>query len=260
MTKGLVFNIQRYSIHDGTGIRTIVFLMGCPLHCPWCSNPESQGPVQPKVWKKNKKPETLGRWMSVEEVIREVEKDEIFYRTSGGGLTLSGGEVLMQADFASQLLRAAKELGISTAIETAGSLPPHQFEKVLPYADQILFDLKIMDPARALAIIGDKMSLIKTNFEAALRTKTVQLIPRVPLIPGYTVRQENLEQIRDYLEEQGIHELHILPFHQFGSQKYEDLDQAYALKNTPLLKKEEVEQIREFFEHSVLNVVVSGLA
>ncbi|MFT8312387.1 MAG: glycyl-radical enzyme activating protein [Sporolactobacillus sp.] len=258
MTRGLVFNIQRYSIHDGTGIRTIVFLKGCPLKCPWCSNPESQGPVRPSVWMKDGAEEPLGKWMSVDEVLHEVEKDEIFYRTSNGGVTLSGGEVLMQADFAAELLKEVKALGISTAIETTGAFPLKQIRKVLPYTDQVLFDLKIMDPDKARQIIGEKISTIKQNFEEALNSPA-HVIPRIPLIPGYTTPPENLRQIRDYVTGLGIKEIHILPFHQYGSGKYEYLKRSYRLKDTPLLKQEEINTIKAFFESAQIKTVVSGL-
>jgi pyruvate formate lyase activating enzyme len=258
MTRGLVFNIQRYSIHDGTGIRTIVFLMGCPLHCPWCSNPESQGPVRPSTWKKNGMEEPLGRWMSVDEVLHEVEKDEIFYRTSNGGITLSGGEVLMQADFAAELLKEVQALGINTAIETTGALPLKQIRKVLPYTDQVLFDLKIMNPVAARKIIGENIERIKQNFKEALNS-SAHVIPRIPLIPGYTAQPENLRQIRDYVTGLGIKEIHILPFHQYGSSKYDYLKRTYLLKETPLLKQEEINEIKELFESAQIKTIVSGL-
>lgn len=257
--RGLIFNIQRYSIHDGPGIRTIIFLQGCPLHCPWCSNPESQGAVRPLSWIKNGKRETITKWMTVDEVLDEVEKDDVFYRTSGGGVTLSGGECLVQADFSANLLQQVKALGINTAIETTGALPLNAIKKVLPYTDQVLFDLKIMNGTLAKQVIGDDTQLVKASFEAALATETAQVTPRIPLIPGYTTRPENLQQIADYVKQVGVHEVHILPFHQYGSQKYTYLRRDYTMADTPLLTTQEVEQIQQFFEKQQIKVVVSGL-
>lgn len=257
--QGLVFNIQRYSIHDGPGIRTIVFLQGCPLRCPWCCNPESQGAVRPMTWIKNGKPETISKWMTVAEVMAEVEKDDVFYRTSGGGLTLSGGECLLQADFAQSLLKAAKSLGISTAIETTGAMPVSEINKVLPYTDHVMFDLKIMDAVRAKWAIGDDVEQVKASFEAALAMPTATVMPRVPLIPGYTTVPANLRQIADYVHQVGVEEIHILPFHQYGSQKYDYLKRQYKMKDTALLTDEEVANIHDFFQQEKIKAVVSGL-
>lgn len=257
--KGLIFNIQRYSIHDGPGIRTIVFFQGCPLRCPWCSNPESQGAVRPMTWTKNGKTETISYWATVDEILDEIEKDEVFYRTSGGGVTLSGGECLVQYDFAATLLREVKALGINTAIETTGAMPLKAIKKVLPYTDYVMFDLKIMNPILAKRVIGDDVGQVKASFEAALATPTAQVTPRVPLIPGYTTKPENLQQIADYVHEVGIHEIHILPFHQYGSQKYEYLKRNYTMKDTPLLTPTEVDNIHQFFTGQKITAIVSGL-
>lgn len=257
--KGLIFNIQRYSIHDGPGIRTIVFFQGCPLRCPWCANPESQGPVAPLTWVKNGKKETISRWVTVDEVMNEVRKDEIFYSSSGGGLTLSGGECLMQPEFARNLLKAAKDEGYTTAIETAGGIANHHFKKVIPYVDETLYDLKIMNPLRARAVIGENVDLIKQNFETALAEPNTHVTPRVPLIPGYTTLPRNLEQIADYVLELGISEIHILPFHQFGMQKWNYIGQEYTMRNTPLLTNDEVNNIHHYFAMRGIDAIISGL-
>ncbi|MCH4170390.1 MAG: radical SAM protein [Lactobacillus sp.] len=257
--QGLVFNIQRYSVHDGPGIRTIIFLQGCPLHCPWCSNPESQGAVKPLTWVKNGQTETISKWWTAAEVMAEIEKDEVFYRNSGGGVTLSGGECLMQADFSANILKATQALGISTAIETTGALPLTAIQKVLPYTDYVLFDLKIMDLQRSKQIIGDNTAWVKASFEAALAADNTTVIPRIPLIPGFTTTQDNLQQIADYVTSLDIQEVHILPFHQYGSQKYDYLKRSYTLKDTPLLTAAEVSHIHDFFEAREIKAVVSGL-
>ncbi|SJZ35895.1 pyruvate formate lyase activating enzyme [Pilibacter termitis] len=257
---GLVFNIQRYSIHDGAGIRTIVFLKGCPLACPWCANPESRKEVAPIVWNKNGKSETIGTWYSVEELTKEILKDEIFFRASGGGVTLSGGEVLMQSEFAKEFLSEMKSLGIHTAIETTGCFPKDRLANLLPYVEQLLFDLKIFDKALSKKVIGSDIQLIKENFELANSfNETVELLPRIPLIPEYTTSQENLLSIRNYLIEQKINELHLLPFHQYGSSKYEYLGWEYKMKDTKLLETAEIQAIKELFEKANFTVNIEGL-
>lgn len=259
MERGLIFNIQRYAFHDGSGIRTVVFLQGCPLHCLWCSNPESQGAVKPVTWYKNGQAKTVGQWYTLDAVLAEIEKDEIFYQTSGGGITLSGGECLVQADFSAALLRAVKSLGIPTAIETTGALPITAINKVLPYTDEVLFDLKIMAQPLAKQVIGDNVAFVKASFEAALQASETTVIPRIPLIPGYTAQMDNLHQIIDYLHQCGVKKVHLLPFHQYGSQKYHDLNRAYALEKTPLLTSEAITQIHDLFTAENIDAVVYGL-
>ena len=140
-TKGRIFNIQRFSIHDGPGIRTIVFFKGCYMRCAWCCNPESQSyDIQTMV--ENGKTKTVGKDVTVGELMTEILADSVYYRRSGGGLTLSGGEALGQADFARDLLHAAKEAGLHTAIESTANAPYEQIEKILPYLDLYLLDIK----------------------------------------------------------------------------------------------------------------------
>ena len=178
--KGLVFNIQRYSLNDGNGIRTMVFLKGCSLRCPWCSNPESQSEKIEVMMSKAKakkyknitgtnefSTETIGKWYSVDELINEVLKDEIFFNTSGGGITLSGGEILKQAEFSMEFLRELKENGINTAVETCGYGDNKKFLEILQYTDTVLFDLKIMDNEKSKAIILGEVDNILENFKIA---------------------------------------------------------------------------------------------
>jgi pyruvate formate lyase activating enzyme len=257
--KGLVFNIQRYSVHDGGGIRTIIFLKGCPLRCPWCSNPESRKEVQPTTWIKNGKQETIGSWRCVEDLVDEVMKDEIFYRTSGGGVTLSGGEVLMQSEFAAKLLKELTDLGVHTAIETTGCFPVERIQVLTPYVNQVLFDLKIMDPERCRQVIGANLDLVKKNFEYLLTQKEIELIPRIPLIPGYTDPKENILEIVHYLSEWGVTEAHILPFHQYGSSKYDYLAWEYTMKDVETLSKSEVENVQAIFAEYGITANIDGL-
>lgn len=257
--KGLVFNIQRYSIHDGGGIRTIIFLKGCPLACPWCANPESRGPVEPVKWVKNGKEETVGEWKTVDEVMEEIMKDEIFFRSSKGGVTLSGGEVLMQYEFAGEILDELKNFGIHTAIETTGCFKRERLESLLPNVDQVLFDLKIMDPKLLRGVIGSNIDIVKDNFEMALQYEGVEVIPRIPLIPGFTAKTENLLAIIEYLNSLGVSEVHLLPFHQYGSSKYEYLGLPYEFKDVQVFTKVEVAAMKELFEAHGIHGNVDGL-
>ncbi|BBM19068.1 formate-C-acetyltransferase-activating enzyme [Enterococcus avium] len=259
MDQGLVFNIQRYSVHDGGGIRTLIFFKGCPLRCPWCSNPESRKKVEPAKWKKNGKTETIGEWRSIDELLDEVLKDEIFYRTSGGGVTLSGGEVLMQAEFAGEFLRELKALGIHTAIETTGCFPVERLKKISPYVDQVLFDLKIIDRSEAKNVIGLDPETVRENFDYLLTQEQVQVIPRIPLIPDYTTNERNIQQLIDFIAERQIKEVHLLPFHQYGSSKYDYLGWEYAMQEVPTLTQDEVAVLKEKFETAGIRANVDGL-
>ncbi|WP_410506233.1 [formate-C-acetyltransferase]-activating enzyme [Haloimpatiens sp. FM7315] len=273
--KGLIFNIQRYSIHDGGGIRTLVFFKGCPLKCPWCCNPESQSS---KIEKGKIKERCIkckecsmdfeecpsgaivefGKYMSVDEVINEVKKDMIFYNTSGGGVTLSGGEVLNQSDFAVELLKKLKELGVNTAIETSGQGKAEKLLEISKYTDLILFDLKIMDEKKAKDIIFANIELIKDNFKVLLHNN-LRVIPRVPLIPNYTMDDYNINLIVEFLISINIKEIHILPFHQYGSKKYEYINKKYSLNDIKPPSLNQVNEIREKLQSKGFKVNVGGL-
>lgn len=272
--QALIFNIQRYSIHDGGGIRTIVFFKGCPLHCPWCANPESQS-FESEVMKLKSQcihchvcadnaaecPSGAlteqGKWMTVEEVLAEVLKDSVFFNTSGGGVTLSGGEVLSQAAFATELLRRLKELGIHTAIETTGFGRWEALEGLAVYTDVILYDLKIMDPEQSKKTLGVDPEIILHNL-ARLVDKGCRVIPRVPLIPGFTMDERNITAISALAQKYGLKEIHLLPFHQYGSSKYESLGREYALKELTVPTDEEVNAIKSKLETQRFKVVIGG--
>lgn len=273
--KGLVFNIQRYSIHDGKGIRTLVFFKGCPLRCPWCSNPESQS-FEPETVRikdrclfqrvcsmsESECPSgaitTFGTYKTVEDIMVEVAKDSVFYSTSGGGVTLSGGEVLSQWQFALELLKELKASGIDTAIETTGAGSREGLRRISQYLDTILFDFKIWDTEDAQRILNANMHTILSNFEMLLDARKV-VIPRIPLIPGYTMTEENIGKICSYLKRKNILEVHLLPFHQYGSRKYEYLEKTYLLEDVDPPTKEVVNQYKQLIETYGLQVVVGGL-
>ena len=273
--KGLIFNLQRYSLHDGDGIRTIVFLKGCPLYCPWCSNPESQSYeiekakisnlcIKCKICKfdVDECPSgaivEFGKYMTVEEVLTEVQKDMIFYNTSGGGVTLSGGEATAQPEFALELLKELKKLGINTAMETCGQIELSRLLILSEYLDLILFDLKIMDKNRSKELLGADIALIKDNLKA-LAEANKKVIARIPLIPGYTMDDENIEEIIKFVKQIGLKEIHILPFHQYGSKKYEYIGKEYELKGINPPTDQEVEGIKDKMKANGLKVSIGGL-
>lgn len=273
--KACILNIQRYSLHDGGGIRTIVFFKGCPLKCPWCSNPESQS-FQPQTVKMESKcihckhcsfdveecPTgaimQFGKYMTVEEVVEEVQKDMIFYRTSSGGVTLSGGEVLSQSAFALELLKQLKSLGINTAIETSGQGNTQNLIELSPYLDLILFDLKIMDEEKSKLILGADITLIKNNIVTLIKMNK-KVIPRVPIIPGYTTDDENIKQIILFVKSLNLTVIHLLPFHQYGSNKYKLLNVDYKLVDIDIPSPHSIENIANEMRKNGLNVVVGGL-
>ncbi|MBK1809935.1 [formate-C-acetyltransferase]-activating enzyme [Clostridium sp. YIM B02505] len=279
MEKAIIFNIQRYSLHDGGGIRTVVFFKGCPLKCPWCSNPESQKFKLEIMRKPNlcikcssdscakctispdKCPTTalayIGKEYTVEEVVNEVKKDIVFYDTSEGGVTLSGGEVLAQTKFALALLKRLKEFSINTAIETSGQGDTEKLLELAKYLDLILFDLKIMDKEKAKDILGADINIIKNNMRELVKEKH-QVIPRIPLIPCYTMDYDNISGIIAFVKELGLKEIHILPFHQYGSKKYEYLGKDYSLLNIKPPTEEEVNAIKLKMEHEGLRVFIGG--
>lgn len=213
--KARIFNIQRYSLNDGQGIRTVVFFKGCPHTCPWCANPESISPKIQTVRRESKclrcsrcqqdvvecpsgAWEQIGRDVTLDHLLKEVLKDEIFFRASGGGVTLSGGEVLMQAEFAARFLRRLREWGIRTAIETAGDTAFSRFFPLAQACDEVLFDLKIMDETLAREQLRMNMPRVLDNFTRLVEAQ-IPLIPRVPLIPGFTLNEENFRQILAFL-------------------------------------------------------------
>lgn len=298
--EGIVFDMQRFSIHDGPGIRTLVFLKGCPLHCKWCSNPESQR-FRPELLFQPEKcigcqacleicPHQAvsldegqlafhrdlcqecgaccqvcyaearivkGTSMTVDQVLEEVLKDAAFYANSGGGMTLGGGEPLAQADFAAAILQAAKAKEVHTAVETAGHVPWDNFEKVLPYTDLFLYDLKHMDPKTHRQWIGQNNQLILSNLER-LRQRTRNIILRTPVIPGFNDNEADIAAIARQGRLLGIHELHLLPFHRFGEGKYRLLDRERFQPVRNEIPKEEMEAFKIRAEKEGLRVQIGG--
>lgn len=302
MTTGTVFDIKRFSIHDGPGIRTTVFLKGCPLHCPWCHNPESQD-MEPGVMLRPSRciacgacvevcpehaiskdedgvivtdprlcrrcgtctdecfaeaRERVGREMTVEEIVSDVGRDTDFYEESGGGVTLSGGEPLMQKAFSAELLEALQRRGIHTAVDTSGAVSWSAFEAVRLHTDLFLFDIKHMDPDRHREATGAGNRRILENLEK-LSALGHDIVLRFAVIPGINDGEENLRRTGAFAAGLPVrHPLSLLPYHAAASDKYKRLGQSYTLGNLSPPGDERVAEIAGIFEAYGLEVRIGG--
>lgn len=258
MVQGRIADIQRFSIHDGPGIRTIVFLKGCPFRCRWCCNPEMQefGIQTMTVEGKTK---TIGRDVSVSEVMQEVLKDRAYYRRSGGGMTLSGGECLAQPDFASALLETAHEEGLNTAIESTGFADFAVIEqKILPHLDHFLMDIKHMDPAKHKAYIGHTNERVLENAKK-IAEKANRLVIRVPTVPGFNDTPAEITAIAEFAATlPGVEELHLLPYHRLGQDKYSWLGREYTLADIQPPENEHMQQLLLAAQRSGLRCQIGG--
>jgi len=301
MITGMVYDIMRFSTRDGPGIRTTVFLKGCPLSCWWCHNPESQSARPQLMFRPNLcnqcqtclsvceqgaisahdgivstdldkctlcqacteacytgAREIVGREMTVAQVMAQVERDRPFYDESGGGVTLSGGEPLLQQDFSLALLQACKEQDIHTAVDTSGFAPWQVLDCIRPYVDVFLYDLKLIDAARHQAFTGVSNVLILQNLRALAELGHTVAV-RVPIIPGINDDDETLGQIGTFvaaLPRQGS--VSILPYHQAGVEKYRRLHQEYRLPDTRPPSDERMAEIAQTLQRFGLQVKIGG--
>lgn len=256
--KGRIFDIQKFSIHDGPGIRTIVFLKGCALRCKWCCNPESQS-YEIQHMLQNGKEKIIGRDVTVEEVMEEVLKDMPHFRRSGGGLTLSGGESLLQPDFASALFQAAQYYGINTALESTGFAPFETIqEKILPFLDLYLMDIKHINSAKHKLFTGQPNEQILANARKIAETGQ-HLIIRVPTIPTFNATPEEILQIAQFARSlPGVTELHLLPYHRLGQDKYAGIGRDYAMTHIEPPSNEYMELLRDVAASTGLKVQIGG--
>lgn len=257
MIRGRIFNIQRFSIHDGPGIRTIVFLKGCYMRCAWCSNPESQS-FEIETMMEGGREKRMGRDVCVDDVMPEILSDMPYYKRSGGGLTLSGGETLAQAEFARELLKRAKEEGLHTAIETALNVPYESVETLTPYVDLWLVDIKHMDSSKHKEYTGAPNGRILENIKKLCDTGA-DVTVRTPIIPGFNDTCEEVREISRFAKSlSGVREHHLLPFHRLGKDKYEGLGRKYAFENTEPPTREKMEYLLSVAEESGLKCQIGG--
>ncbi|MEA2071618.1 MAG: glycyl-radical enzyme activating protein [Asgard group archaeon] len=249
---GIVFDIKKYAIHDGPGIRTTVFLKGCPLRCWWCHNPESftQAP-QTIVHSAHSsdlpvpRTEVIGRKMSVSEVMIEINKDQIFYDQSGGGITFSGGEPLMQFDFLDALLTACQREEYSIALDTSGYAPREHFEQIISKIDLFLYDLKVLDNEHHRKFTGVSNTRILSNLRYLIQQQANVLI-RFPIIPSITATSKNIRDLGNYLTTlPSIPPIELLPFHKIGEEKYEQLGLKNKMKEINPPTKRNLEEIKQ---------------
>lgn len=249
-TKGRIFDIQRYSIHDGEGIRTICFLKGCVLRCKWCCNPESQEyGIQEMIVRG--KPKTVGQDITVAEVMEIVEKDRAYYYRSGGGLTLSGGESLCQPEFARDLLRAAKAVGVNTAMESMACAKWEVIEQILPYLDHYLMDIKHINSAKHKAFTGKGNELMLENARRIANSGQTRLSVRVPVIPTFNDSPEEIREIAVFADKlSGVKDIYLLPYHRLGQDKYEGLGRTYELPDILPPEPEHMQMLKKVVETS----------
>jgi len=300
---GLIFDIKKYALHDGPGIRSTVFLKGCPLECRWCCNPESRSFEPEIMWLEGNCincnlcieicPENavlseedghkqinsalcnicgkciercpgealqlVGRRVTVEEVLREIEKDSVFYQRTGGGLTLSGGEPLAQPDFAHELLRQYKKNGgIHTAIETCGHVDWKILEAIIEFTDLVYYDIKHMDTGEHKRFTGAGNELILENLQKAAKA-VKRLIVRFPLIPGCNDTDDNLEKTAKFLNSQpDVNDVEILPYHRLGEPKYARMGKEYKMKGKNKISREKLNAARSILGSRGLKIWVEG--
>lgn len=266
--KGIVFDLKKYAVHDGPGIRTTVFLKGCPLRCWWCQNPESQNSGVETVIKIHRRKslnlsyaetrEVIGREVSVGEIMREIRKDILFYDESGGGVTISGGEPLMQPGFLRALLRECKSEGLHTAVDTSGQAPWPVLRDILPLVDLFLYDLKLMDDERHRRYTGLGNERILKNLRG-LDKKGKPVYIRFAVIPGITDTTENVAQVLAFIARlRHVRRIDLLPYNFMAAEKYQRLDREYLLKGTEPPDKETMDQLKQTFEQSGIDVNVGG--
>lgn len=298
-TEGVLFNIQRYSLHDGPGIRTIPFLKGCPLSCKWCSNPESQK-SQPELMFQQSQCVSCGKCiaacpqgalskshptfvdrtkciacgvcsdvcptnalvikgkkMTVWQVMQELQKDANIYRRSGGGITLSGGEPLSQPMFTKKLLKACKEKGWHTAIETTGMTNKDTIEQVFPFVDLALTDIKSIDPHIHQQATGvNNRTILENVIRISYITKTVV---RIPVIPNINDTIEEIKSIVDFTQlMNNVDTIHLLPYHTYGENKYDLLGRIYPMAKMNSIPDSKIEQLKAVIENTGMICHIGG--
>ena len=300
MAEGYIFNIQRFSIHDGPGIRTTVFFKGCPLNCWWCHNPEGQS-LQRELLVFNNRCigcgtcasvcerkaitikegkavldrekcnlcgkcvdncstrglEFAGKLVTDEWLLKELKKDIIFFDQSGGGVTISGGEPLMQFDFTLNLVKLLNKEGIHVTVDTSGYTEWDKLRELAPYVDLFLYDIKLIDDEKHKKYMGVSNEIILKNLEKLVDEKT-KIAPRIPLIPGVNDDVEDIKQFAEFLANLGFNSVNVLPYHDFGREKYIRAGKDYKIKEKLILSDEKKSLIKKEFFKQRINITFGG--
>ena len=263
---GIIFDIKRFAVHDGPGIRTTVFLKGCPLHCHWCHNPESIDPAPCSVSKVLKlngqrftKEEIIGYEISTDKLFFELQKERIFMDESGGGVTFSGGEPLHQCNFLLDILSICKQNGMHTTVDTSLFASWEKIKAVSTFTDLFLVDLKLMDNATHQLYTGVSNEIILDNI-SRLAASDASIIIRIPVIPDVTDSNENIFQTISFLQTMNgkISEVHLLPFHNTAKRKYVRVGKTNPFCNLKSLQKEEIKEIEQQYVNAGFFVKIGG--
>lgn len=277
---GMIFSIQRNSFVDGPGIRTTVFFKGCNLRCKWCHNPESQDPrpqilhyltkctgcghcreICPKHQEScilcgrcvkecpRDARQLCGREASVKEIMEEVRKDSLFYEMSGGGVTFSGGECMLQIDFLEELLKSCKKEKIHTAVDTAGNVPWSFFQRILPYTDIFLYDIKAMDEALHQKGTGVSNGRILENLQRLSTEFLGEVIIRTPVMEGYNATEQEMERLGSFLSKTRFRKVELLPYNEMTKYKYDAAQMQYTAYGKP--GEERMKQLKEWVDRKL---------
>ncbi len=248
--KGNIFDIKRFALHDGPGIRTTLFMTGCPLDCLWCHNPESR--LDDHDGGSRNRNVTSGY------VIEELKKDLVFFEESGGGVTFSGGEPLSQPEFLIFLLEEMKSAMIHTAVDTTGYTQRSVIENIVPLTDLFLYDLKVMDPEKHKKYTGVDNGIILENLNLILDSgKDVRI--RFPLIPGYNDDERNIAEMIRFLDRvKDLPDIDILPYHRLGISKYRKLSIDSSMEFLSPPADDKIEAVRNMLKTNGFNVGVEG--
>ncbi len=250
---GIIFNIQRFSVHDGPGIRTTVFFKGCHLGCRWCHNPESRSF---EIEEFNGK--SLGEKYTIDKLFSEIEKDRVFYDESKGGVTFSGGEPFAQSDFLKEIITKCKTNEIRTVIDTSGYVDRNILKKFVNITDLFLYDIKLIDPVLHLKYTDISNTEILSNLDYLMSQKA-NIIIRIPMIPRITATEENIKQIRDYILKYDTKpEINLLPFHKIAESKYKKYGIKYQMINSTDLTNDQIEHFKKIFAESGFNIKLGG--
>ena len=262
---GIVFDIKRYAVHDGPGIRTTIFLKGCPLRCIWCHNPESFSAKEEEFELPEQlgdvslmRKKQIGQTYSKQELIKEIEKDILFFDESEGGVTFSGGEPLMQIDFLEEMLKECKAKDIHTVVDTSGLAALDHLKRIIDNVDLFLFDVKHMkdEEHKKLTCVSNKQILENLDHLMQLQQP---LIIRYPMIPDCNDSKVNINEMINFLKQYDWKpEVHILPYHRIGKDKYDRFNKENHMPDIPSLKEEDCEWAKAQFEQEGFKVCIGG--